>query len=77
MSATPSLASSPPHREALVQAPLERILVETDAPVDHSGKPSEPVEVLTTIRLLADAKGLSEEEITEATAANARSFLGL
>ncbi|MFH1595147.1 MAG: hypothetical protein ABIG94_02070 [Pseudomonadota bacterium] len=34
----------PPHREALKFAPLERILLETDAPTAYQGKTSEPAD---------------------------------
>ena len=55
--------------------PLDRILVETDAPylapAPYRGKCNEPAYVAETARVVADAKGLSPEEIAEATRANA------
>ena len=42
ISVTPALAYSPFHREAAAFAPLERIMVETDAPVEYQGKISSP-----------------------------------
>ena len=77
VSATPALAYSPPHREALAHAPMDRILVETDSPVKYQGKASEPADVLTTIRLLAELRGMSGEETAARTTANARAFFGL
>ena len=55
-------------------APLDRVLVETDAPylapAPHRGKRNEPAFVVATARALADAKGVSFEEIAAATRAN-------
>lgn len=58
--------------------PLDKILVETDcpylAPVPHRGKRNEPVFVRETAAFLARLRGVSEEEIEEATDANFRDF---
>ena len=55
-------------------APLDRVLVETDAPylapVPHRGKRNEPSFVVATARMLAEAKGASFDEIAAATRAN-------
>ncbi len=55
-------------------APLDRLLVETDAPylapVPHRGRRNEPAFVLDTARMLAEAKGVSFAEIASATRAN-------
>jgi TatD DNase family protein len=56
-------------------APLDRLLVETDAPylapVPHRGKRNEPAFVAHTAAALAGIKGLSADAIAEATTANA------
>lgn len=74
VSATPALAYSKPHRAALASAPLDRILVETDSPQDYQGRASEPADLWTTIRLLAELKDLTPDETAEATTRNARRF---
>jgi TatD DNase family protein len=55
-------------------APLDRVLVETDAPflapVPHRGRRNEPAFVVETARVLAEARGVSFEEIAAATRAN-------
>ncbi len=55
-------------------APLERVLVETDAPylapAPHRGRRNEPSFVVATARALAETKGVSFEEIAIATRAN-------
>ena len=55
--------------------PLERMLVETDAPflapTPHRGKTNEPAYVADTARLLAGVKGIQVEELAEITTANA------
>ena len=74
VSATPALAYSPPHRAALGEAPLDRILVETDCPVEYQGHISEPADVLKTITYLAELRGLGVEQAREATTRNALKF---
>ncbi len=77
VSDTPALAYSRSHRAALARTPLDRILVETDAPEEYQGRPSEPAQLLTTISLLADLKQLTPEQTAESTLLNARAFFGL
>lgn len=54
--------------------PLDRILVETDAPylapMPHRGKSNEPAYVVHTADRLADLRGLTRAEIAAATTAN-------
>lgn len=61
--------------------PLDKILVETDcpylAPVPHRGKRNEPVFVRETAAFLAKLKGISEQEVEEATDSNFREFFGV
>jgi TatD DNase family protein len=58
--------------------PLDRFLVETDcpylAPVPNRGKRNEPAFVAETAKFIAVARGISVEELAEATSAN---FLGV
>ncbi len=62
-------------REAAAMCPLDRLLVETDAPflapVPHRGKVNEPAHVAVVGAAVAAARGASETEIAEATSANA------
>lgn len=68
-------------REAVRQTPLERLLVETDAPylapIPHRGKPNEPAFVVHTVHKVAELKGISFEEAAAATAGNAVRLFGL
>ncbi len=61
-------------REIVRDIPLDRVLVETDAPflapVPNRGKRNEPAFVVATAAALAEAKGVSFEEIAAATRAN-------
>jgi TatD DNase family protein len=58
--------------------PLDRLLVETDAPYlapqNHRGKPNEPSYLPQTAQAIADAKGIALEKIALATAENAQRF---
>lgn len=68
-------------REAARITPLDRVMVETDAPylapVPFRGKSCEPAMVEFTARTLADIHGLSYEEICQVTSRNAATFFGL
>lgn len=77
ISATPSVASSPPHRAAVKACPLERLVLETDTPVRHGGKPTEPARAVETCRLVAELKELSPSEVAAITNANAKSLFRL
>jgi TatD DNase family protein len=77
ISVTPALAYSPFHRDAAAFAPLERILVETDAPVEYQGRISGPADLVLTLRELALLKGVSVEEAAMITERNTRSFYRL
>jgi len=61
-------------RDLVRDVPLDRLLVETDAPflapVPHRGKRNEPSFVAETARVLAEAKGVSFSEVAEKTTAN-------
>ncbi len=61
-------------RDAIKNVPLDRLLVETDAPylapVPQRGKRNEPSFIIYTNRMLAEVKGTSEEECARATTEN-------
>ena len=61
-------------REIAAEVPLNRLLVETDAPylapVPYRGKRNEPAYVRNTAAVLAETLGMSEDEIATATTAN-------
>jgi TatD DNase family protein len=77
ISATPSVASSPPHRAAIKACPLERLVLETDTPVAHGGTPTEPARVAEALRLVAELKSIPSNEVAAATNANAKSLFKL
>jgi TatD DNase family protein len=68
-------------REVVKQIPLDRLLIETDAPflapVPHRGKRNEPAYLPLTIARLSVARGAPAERIAELTAGNARALFGL
>ncbi|WOX10260.1 TatD family hydrolase [Streptomyces sp. N50] len=66
-------------RDALAVAPLELVLVETDAPfltpAPYRGRPNAPYLVPVTVRAMAAVRGIEEDELATALAANtARAF---
>jgi TatD DNase family protein len=62
-------------RAVVKDVPLDRILVETDAPflapIPHRGKPNEPAYVVHTAAAVAEIKGISLEELGRFTTQNA------
>jgi TatD DNase family protein len=68
-------------RETARQAPLDRMLIETDSPflspVPHRGKRNEPSFVTEVARQLGDLRGLSTEDIGLRTARNFYRFFSL
>src|SRR5207244_3628326 len=61
-------------RAIAADVPLDRVLVETDAPflapMPHRGKRNEPAFVAETARVLAEVKGVGFDEIARTTTAN-------
>lgn len=70
-----------PIRDAAMEVPLDRILIETDspflAPVPHRGKRNEPAFVKETAHKLADLRGLTTQEVGERTTRNFYKFFKL
>ncbi len=77
ISATPALVYSSPHQEAIKQTPLERILLETDAPVIYQGRESRPKDVRITLREVARLKGLDPLEVSRQTTSQTSRFFGV
>ena len=77
ISATPAAAYSERHRQAIRQAPLEQLLLETDAPEIYRGKASEPRDLLTSLDAVSELKGKSRDEIASQTFLNASNFFNL
>jgi TatD DNase family protein len=67
--------NSGPLRDIARAVPMDRMLVETDAPylapVPYRGKRNEPAFVAAIAQVLADVKGVSAQTIAAATSANA------
>ena len=67
-----------PIRDAALEVPLDRMLIETDcpylAPIPYRGKRNEPAYVKETARKIGELRGYSMEEIGEQTARNFYNF---
>ncbi|MFM9579229.1 MULTISPECIES: TatD family hydrolase [Streptomyces] len=68
-----------PLRDALAVAPLALVLVETDAPfltpAPYRGRPNAPYLIPVTVRAMAEVRGIDEDALATAIAANtARAF---
>ncbi len=67
-------------RDLFATLPLDRILIETDAPYlapqKWRGKRNEPAYVVSVAHLLAEIRGASGKEIADATTANAQRLFG-
>ncbi|MFI5637743.1 TatD family hydrolase [Streptomyces goshikiensis] len=76
---TVTFKNAQPLRDALEVAPLELVLVETDAPyltpAPYRGRPNAPYLIPLTVRAMAAVRGLDEDAMATALAANtARAF---
>jgi TatD DNase family protein len=67
-------------RDAIVAAPLDLLLVETDAPfltpAPHRGAPNAPYLIPVTVRAMAEVAGVDLEEMCGALAANSERVFG-
>lgn len=68
-------------RDIARELPLERLLIETDCPyltpVPFRGKRNEPARVVETAKCLAELKGITLEEVGEATSDNFAQLFGV
>jgi len=66
--------------DVVAACPADRLLLETDAPylapVPHRGKRNEPAYVRDVARRVAEMRGVSDENVTALTTANARRCFG-
>ncbi|MBY8887689.1 TatD family hydrolase [Streptomyces sp. PTM05] len=69
-----------PLRDALAVAPAELLLVETDAPfltpAPYRGRPNAPYLIPLTLRAMAQVKGVDEDTLAAAVAANTARVFG-
>ncbi len=83
VSTSPSLAYSPQSREAISQALIERLLIETDCPVHYREENSEetfqaaPKDVFRTLKAYCQLKNMEEKNALEIFNRNAKSFFGI
>lgn len=67
--------------KALESVPLDRLLIETDcpylAPVPYRSKTNNSGYMIETAKKMAEVKGVSLEEVIEATKNNAKQFFGI
>jgi TatD DNase family protein len=80
LSATPAAEYHEEHRRAVRETPAERLLLETDCPVEY-GKGlryrSQPSDILRSLKAAAALKGMDESDMAKQTTANAARFFGL
>ena len=82
ISVTPAVAYHEEHRRAVKEAPLDKLLLETDSPVTYArGRENEfqasPADVVRSLRGAAALRGISEAEMAEMTTGNAERLFGI
>jgi TatD DNase family protein len=80
VSATPATEYHEEHRRAVREAPLERLLLETDCPVTYGKEErykSRPADVLRDLEAVSQLKGIAEAIVAEHTTRNAINFFSL
>lgn len=68
-------------REAARTVPIERLLLETDAPylapIPHRGKRNEPAFVTHTAEVIANLRGITKDELSASTTSNFERVFGI
>jgi len=80
VSATPATEYHEEHRRAIKEAPLDRLLLETDCPVTYGREEryeSRPADILRDLEAVSQLKGIAEATIAEQTTRNAINFFSL
>jgi len=77
ISATPALAYSPKHQEAVAATPLKQLLLETDSPVRYQGVEARPAQVIQSLTEVARIKRMEKETVALKTTQNARDLFGI
>jgi len=80
VSATPAAEYHEEHRRAVKEAPLQRLLLETDCPVTYGRAvryESRPADVLRGLKSVSQLKDIDEAAIAEQTTRNAINFFSL
>ena len=71
------MAQSEKGRRVILEAPLERLLTETDGPFTVvAGRPAQPADVRLAVQAIATVRQISEEAVAEAVQANVSRLLG-
>ncbi len=65
------------HRRAVREAPLDKLLLETDCPVVYQGHRSEPADVARSLRAASELKGMPPDVVAERTTRNAMLLFGI
>jgi TatD DNase family protein len=82
VSTTPALAYSSQLREAMLHAPIEQTLIETDSPVffrmtNEEGFRAEPRDVIKTLKAYCALKNIAEDKARDIFYQNTTRFFGL
>jgi len=80
VSTTPAAEYHEEHRRAVKEAPLPRLLLETDCPVSYGRETryeSQPADVLKSLQALSQLKGIAASAIASETTRNAIDFFSL
>jgi len=80
VSATPAAEYHEEHRRAVKEAPLQRLLLETDCPVTYGREAryeSQPADILRGLEAVSQLKGIAKATIAEQTTRNAINFFSL
>ena len=80
VSATPAAEYHEEHRRAVREAPLQRLLLETDCPVTYGRAAryeSQPADILRGLEAVSQLRGIAEATIAEQTTRNAINFFSL
>jgi len=75
ISINPAIKIQEKHRRVVEVAPLDMVLLESDAPYRYRGMVLEPQMIFETLEIIARVKGLKREEVLEQIIKNSKRFL--
>lgn len=77
VSAAPSVTYNEFHKNAILNTPIENLLLETDTPIPYRDFISRPIHVIETLKGVAHLKNIDIQHVADQTLFNTKKFLDI